>query len=170
MTRVLMVVAQRGFRDEEFFEPEEIFKESGYTIDVASLTTQEAVGMLGGRVTPNVSVKDAKIYEYDAVVFAGGKGALTLAAEKDVITLVKNANDRHKIIGAICLAPLILANAGILKGKKATVFETRDTLRAFEKEGVKYTKEEVVVDGRIITSDGPSSSRKFGRTIAKMLI
>lgn len=170
MVRILMVVAQNGFRDEELFEPIEVFESNGYKVDIASVSKGEAKGMLGALINAELSIKDAKVYEYDAVAVVGGRGAYTLVENKELHRLLKDAHDRQKVVGAICLAPMILARAGLLGGKKATVYESQDSLRLFRETGVQHVKEDVVQSGIIVTASGPHAARKFGTKIKEMII
>jgi protease I len=72
-----------------------------------------------------------------------------------------------KPLGAICLAPRILTSAGVLTGKKATVYPTEgDKLK---EAGVNYTANPVEIDGDIITADGPDSAKGFGEALAAAL-
>jgi protease I len=73
-----------------------------------------------------------------------------------------------KVVSAICAAPVILAKAGLLKDKKATVYPDHEyTLKQY---GAIYTGEAVTVDGNIITGNGPESSRAFGQAVAKQIL
>ena len=72
-------------------------------------------------------------------------------------------------MAAICLSPVVLAKAGVLRGKKSTVFETAETVRALRDGGAEYVKTDVVVDGRIITSPGPEAVASFARRIVEAL-
>lgn len=81
--------------------------------------------------------------------------------------LIKKKKKKGKIIGAICLAPSILARAGILKGKIATVFPSEaNTLKNYS---AICTRASVEQDGLIITADGPGSARKFGELLVKTI-
>ena len=105
---------------------------------------------------------------YDSVVFVGGGGSKLLFNNEFAIKIAREMNKKRKIIAAICLAPVILANAGILDGKKATVAGTM--AKTIENKGAKYTGPGVTVDGNIVTANAPKSSRLFGQTIGKLLI
>ncbi|GAJ17159.1 unnamed protein product, partial [marine sediment metagenome] len=69
---------------------------------------------------------------------------------------------------AICIAPVTLANAGILDKKKATVF--RSEVKAIKRKGAIYTGKVVEVDGNIITAEGPQAAEEFGKTIINLLL
>ena len=76
-------------------------------------------------------------------------------------------NEKGKVVSAICLAPVILANAGVLKGRKATV--SGQEAKAIEAKGAVYTQPGVTVDGNIVTGNAPKSSKLFGETICGLL-
>ena len=82
--------------------------------------------------------------------------------------LTIHVNYLRKIIGAICISPVILAETGILKNKKATVWTSsldKSAAKFLEEKGAFYEDVDVVVDKNIITADGPSSAEKFSQTI-----
>jgi protease I len=167
---ILMVIAPRNFRDEELFKPRERFNRAGYQVVVASTLKRPAVGMLGGEVTPELTLKEAleRLDSYHAVVFVGGTGVrLSLFAHPLAIKIAQEAVKKKKVLAAICLAPGILARAGVLKGVKATVYESeRDTLR---QHGAEVGSEAVLRDGLIITANGPAVAEDFADEILQAL-
>lgn len=74
---------------------------------------------------------------------------------------------RKKIVGAICIAPVTLARAGLLKNKKVTTYSS--TINDIKSAGAKYTGNDVERDGNIITASGPAAAQKFGEAIVKAL-
>lgn len=165
--KVLMVIAPRDFQDEEFSKPKELLEAKGVEVKVASLTRETAIGMYGTKVTPDISMKNAKATDYDAIVFVGGNGAAALADDPQALALAIEAKKHDKIIGAICIAPVILAKAGILEGKKATVSASgkNELINA----GATYTGKGVEVDGKVVTGSGPASAEEFGQAILRVL-
>ena len=123
---ILMIIARKNFRDEEFLRPRDLFESEDAKITVASTATGTATGMLGAKVTPDTlidDITDANLKKFDAVVFIGGTGAEEyLWGNKRVQEIAKSLFNSGKIVAAICLSPVILARTGILKGKRATVF------------------------------------------------
>ena len=165
--RILIIIAQKLFRDEELDIPKRLFEANGIKVDVASVTTEIAVGKLGMQVNPDLSFKDAKSDDYDAIMIVGGPGAPELKNYPEVLNLIKEFDKKQKLVTAICIAPTILAKAGILKGKKATVFPTgADELKMAS---AIYTGDHVTVDGRIITGDGPESAKIFAEKVIERL-
>lgn len=167
MSKVLIVIDPQDFQDTEFAEPKEELEKAGHKITIASTHKGLCFGALGSKVESDIAIKDAKAKDYDAIIFIGGPGSAIYFDNKPALELIKQMNKDRKIIGSICIAPVTLALAGILKGKKATVFPTQS--KAIESRGAKYLKEPVVVDGNIVTADGPSSARLFGKTLVKLL-
>lgn len=169
MAKVLMVVAQQGFRDEELLIPKEILETHGHQVKLASLIRGKASGSMGAVVTVEMSVHEANPEFFDAIVIVGGPGSPVLANNQDVMALVQRAAKLNKVVAAICLAPMALANAGVLQGKKATVFETSDSILSLKNGNVDIKKQPVVRDGNILTANGPSAANEFGKALLKML-
>jgi protease I len=86
-----------------------------------------------------------------------------------LVRLVKNFHESRKIVAAICLSPVVLARAGILKGKKATYFESPDSFREIKGGGAVLVNKPVVVDGYIITANGSSAAQEFADAILKKI-
>ena len=166
---ILMVIAPSDFRDEELFVPKEFFEKNGAEVAVASEKKGTAKGMLGGTAPVDLSVSEVDISNYDAVVFVGGSGIELhkLYENGAYLKLAADADSSGKIIGAICLGPMVPAAAGILSGKNATVFESG--ISHITVKGAKYTGAEVTRDGRIVTGEGPHAAEEFARTVAEAL-
>ena len=79
MAKVLMIVAQKGFRDEELFVPKEILERAGHDVKVASLTRQKATGSRGAVVQPDLAVYEANPDFFDCIVVVGGPGSPALS-------------------------------------------------------------------------------------------
>ncbi len=165
--KVLMIIAHKDFRDEEFAKPKQLLEEAGHTVVVASSRPGTATGMLGMRVPVDMTLKEVNPDEFGAIVFVGGTGAQEFWHDATAQEIAREAAAKGKVLGAICLAPVTLANAGVLKGKRATVWATeKDRLKA---EGAVYTGADVEADGRIITASGPEAAEQFGRRLLKAL-
>lgn len=166
---ILMIVAPREFRDEEVFVPKKIFEENGYKVEIASKQTEAklAKGIGGAEIGVDLLLDAVRVGRYDAVVIAGGPGAKSYWEDEQVLSIIRDARTHKKIIGAICVAPICLANAGILAGKRATVFaEEAGQLKA---KGVQYVAVEVVADDNIITASGPFEAEEFAYKILEEL-
>lgn len=167
MKKVVMIIAANGFRDEELFTPKQILEKNGVGVTVASTSLNSAQGMLGGEVTPDILLQDVAIADYAAVVFIGGAGASIYWHDKIAHKLAQDAFANGKVVAAICIAPVTLANAGILNGKKATVWQSEaGQLKA---KGADYTAMPVEVDGKIITASGPFAAKDFAESLLKAI-
>ncbi|RLE10340.1 DJ-1 family protein [Candidatus Aerophobetes bacterium] len=160
-------MAEKNFRDEELFEPKKILEAEGVKVIVASTSFNIARGMLGGKVKPDMLLSEIKVDDYDAIIFVGGSGASQYWNDSLAHNIAKEAVEKNKVLGAICIAPVTLANAGVLRGKKATVWPSERG--KIEARGAIYTGESVQIEGKIITAEGPQAARKFGEAIAKAL-
>jgi protease I len=165
--RIIMVIAHRNFRDEELVEPKNILENQGATVSIASSSISAAKGMLGLEVMPDLSIDEIKVDEFDAIIFVGGSGATEFFHNQKAHFLAIEAVRGNKVLGAICLASSILANAGVLAGKKATGFLSEENnLRV---KGANYTGAKIEIDDKIITAIGPESAVDFGKAIAQAL-
>jgi len=168
--KALFVLAPAGFRDEELLVPREKLKKEGVEVTTAGLCMKESKGMLGAKVMPDILLKDAKIDDYDAVIFPGGSGSREYLTEnRDIVALAKNAYEKGKIVAAICSSCVIPAKAGILKGKTATCFTRPEDMAFLRDSGARYAGTGVYADGRVITATGPAESEKFAEKILEVL-
>lgn len=167
--KILMVIAPDNFRDEEYFETRKVLESEGFSVETASKTMESAKGMLGGAAKPDLALSEADAGDYKAVVFVGGSGASVYFDDEEAKSLARDAFEKGKLVAAICIAPTILANAGILEGKKATVWKDQGLIDNLESRGAEHTGEDVTVDGRVITASGPPAAEGFGKAIAEAL-
>jgi protease I len=168
--KAVMIVAPVGFRDEECFEPKDILEKSGVEVKIASKNTQKAIGKLGGTIDVDLNLSEVDVNDYDAVIFIGGPGAANYTKDKEALRIAQDTVKKNKLLAAICIAPTILASAGVLKGKNATVWNADGNQSAvLENAGATYVRKPVVVDGKLITADGPQSAKAFGKEIVKAL-
>jgi protease I len=165
--KVVMIVAPKDFRDEELLEPMTILLGKGAEVVIASSSLDTAIGMLGAKMKPDMLVSNIKTKDWDAIVLVGGQGAKSYWNDRVLQGILKDAVKEDKIIGAICIAPVTLANAGVLKGKKATVYEgVADKLKS---KGANYINSDVEQDGKIITANGPKAAGKFAEVLVEAL-
>ncbi|MHC4543002.1 MAG: DJ-1/PfpI family protein [Planctomycetota bacterium] len=165
--RAVLIVGRENFRDEELFETRRVLTEAGVNTVVASTRTGTIRGMLGRVTEATILVNDIVVNDYDAIIFIGGAGATEYFQSRAAWNISRETVQKRKVLGAICIAPAILANAGLLKGVRVTGFPTeRDRL---QRAGALYTGVPVERDGLIITGDGPIAAALFGRAIADAL-
>ncbi len=165
--KVLMVIASNNFRDEEYSEPRKALEDAGVRITVACSSLNTAKGKLGLEVKPDVLISSAKESDYDGIVFVGGGGSKEYFDSPVAHKLAQGFYRQGKLTSAICIAPAILANAGLLKDKKTTSFPSSE--EALKAKGAVFTGTGVESDGKIVTGSGPEAAKKFGEKLVEVL-
>ena len=134
---VLMVIAPNDFREDTTIAPKETLEQKGIRVILSSTTLDEATGVGGSKLKPQIKISEAKVENYDAIVIAGGRGVKEyLWGDQELISLVQEAYQNNRLVAAICFSPVILAQAGILRDKQATVFNDTDSISELENHGV----------------------------------
>jgi len=170
--KTLLVVAQLGFQPLEYSDTREALEKEGIEVEVASFAATEAISANGDVIDIDVAINNVDVDKYDAVALIGGGGAVKeFSGNPDVIKLVQDFDNAEKVVAAICFSPVVLAQARLLKDRKATVWNEADGWEeeVLSSEGATYVKEAVVVDTRFVTANGPAAAKEFGKTIAEML-
>lgn len=166
MAKILSVISPEGYQDIEYNDSKAALEAKNHTIITAS-TALEAHGKYGGTVNVDILLKDVDTADYDAILFVGGPGSHQYFDDSTAHNLAKAFLDVGKLTTAICAAPSILVNAGLLKGVKATCFQGQ--AENLKEKGAEFTGQPVEKDGLIITADGPDSATAFGQAIAEAL-
>ena len=166
--KILMIIASNNFRDEELLVPKGIFEKEGVKVTIASSSLKESGGVLGATAKPDILIGDVDAGNYDAVIFVGGGGSSEYWEDVQAHKIARDTLEKGKLLGAICIAPVTLANAGILKGKKATVWKSE--AGRLSEVGAIYTGAEVEIDGSIITADSSQSAKKFAEAFVDALV
>lgn len=170
--KVAMIVAFRDFRDDEYFVPKEVLEGAGIEITTVSDQEGTAIGADGGEVEVDILLGNFQVQDFDAIVFIGGPGALGHLDNEESYRIAKETVAEGKVLAAICISPTILAKAKVLEGKRATVWSSpldRGPIKTLEENGAVYEDKPVVVEGKIVTGNGPSAARGFGEAIVRVL-
>ena len=165
--KALFVIPAKNFRDEEYKYPRQILEQGGVKVTVASTTLKPVKGMLGMVVKPDIPLSKAQADPYVAIVFIGGSGAKQYWDDPVAHRLARQAVAQGKVLGANCIAPVTLAKAGVLKGKRATVWGGVKGM--IIRYGAKYVGPGVVRDGKIITASDPAQAKPFGIALMKAI-
>ena len=156
-----------GFEDVEALAPRDLLVRAGVEVHTASIsnellvTTSHKIKLYADHL-----VSEIKEDDYDFIVLpGGGRGTQNLLNSEAVLSLVKKFNDNHKLVCAICAAPMVLSKAGLLHNKKFTCYKGCE-------EGLDglFTGEEVVKDDNIITARSMLYSIPFGLAIIELLL
>jgi len=170
--KAVMIIAFRDFRDKEYFVPKEILEKAGVEVKTASNKKGTAIGADGGDTEVDLLISEISVSDFDAVIFVGGPGALENLDNEDSYKVAKEAISQGKVLASICISPVILAKAGVLEGKKATVWYSpldKSSIKTLEEKGAIFENQPVVVDGNIITANGPGAAEDFGKKIVEVL-
>ena len=165
--KILMVIANNNFNDTEYAVPRKIFEENGYSVMVAAGEKGKCYGSGGLEVEADFALGDVNTDMFLAVVFIGGDGTEIYFNDEKALNLARDFNYAEKPVCAICIAPVILAKAGLLSNKKATVWA--GSARDLEMVDAVYTAERVTVDGNIVTASGPSAAEEYAEKILELL-
>ncbi|MBF0253153.1 MAG: DJ-1/PfpI family protein [Candidatus Omnitrophica bacterium] len=167
MKKEAVVILAEGFEDIEAITPIDILRRAGINVVVAGVGKKIIKGARGIKVECDMVLSDYDI-DADVVVLPGGMpGADNLAASIDVKNTVRSAITKKRLIAAICASPaLVLAPMGVLDGRKATCYPGME--KNFPSSAT-HSKDNVVVDGNIITSKGVGTALEFAIKIVEKL-
>lgn len=166
MAKILMIIAPVQFRDEELLEPKKLFEAEGHEVVIAS-TSMKAKGKLGAEVDTDILLKTVKVDDYDCIVLVGGRGILDI--KKETKEIIQKGFLSNKVMACICIAGRIFAEYGLLKGKRATVHNTDESLAILKKNGAEYVDEDVVVEEKLVTANGPAAAKEFAQEIIRQI-
>ena len=164
MAKALVLMAE-GFEEIELTSIVDILRRGGVTVTIAGLKDGLITGSRGIKMQPDVTLDGIKEM-YDIIILPGGSpGYVNLGNDRRVIELIKRYNADGKIVAAICAGPSVLVKAGILGGKNVTIFKGMEN----ELKNAVYVDKPVVVDGNILTSQGPGTAMEFALELLKRL-
>lgn len=174
MITVLLIIASQGYQSQEYGSTRQELENAGIKVVVASdikgIAHASQANSEFSTANVDLQIAEINVQDYDGIFLIGGPGALTCLDNQSVYQVMQSMAARKKSFGAICLSPRILAHAGLLQEKNATGWNGDNALPdIFKKYKVNYTAKPVVVDGNIITADGPQSAQAFGQAIIKVL-
>lgn len=167
MPSVLIPLAQ-GCEELEAVTLIDLLRRAGIEVITAGLDTQPVTASRGTRLLPDTTLDVALQREYDMVVLPGGQpGADNLDQDPRIRALLQRMQAQDKYLAAICAAPKVFANAGVLAGKRATGFP--GVLETLHLNDVQISNQPVVMDGKVITSRGPGTAMDFALQLIELL-
>ncbi len=166
MKKVLLPLAP-GFEEVEAVTVIDILRRAGLRVVVAGTEPGPIEGRNGIKVLPDTSMDRVSDMEFDLIVLPGGaKGTENLKKDQRVREAVQKLFEKDGLIGAICAAPTVLSDMGIIEGYRVTGHPTvRDELRARE-----VVDERVVPDRNIVTSRAPGTAMEFAFKLVEILL
>lgn len=167
MPTVLIPLAD-GFEELEAVTIIDLLRRAGITVVSASLGTQTVSASRGVRLVTDTSLNDVIYDDFDMIVLPGGlPGSTNLDKDSHIHAILKRLHQSGNAIAAICAAPLVLANCGLLEGKRATCYP--GVLTQEEWPSIRLSNDPVVIDGTILTSQGPGTAIDFALAIIEYL-
>jgi protease I len=133
---------------------------------------RDDVGSFGATANVDILIKNLDVKNFEIVLFIGGEGMVKHIDDANFHRVVRDIARARKILGAICVAPCVLAKAGVLANKRATVWHSeinKTTIKILQDNGAIFIDEPVVVDGNIITANGPEAAKEFAERLTEML-
>jgi len=169
----IAIIATDHFEEAELVTPRDELAKAGAEVKIYSADT-DPIQAVEGDTSPTQKVEvdgtfgDLDVSTIDAVVVPGGTvNADHLRVDEDAQEIVREALDTDKVVAVICHGPWLLINAGVARGRTLTSYPSL-TLD-LENAGATWKDEEVVVDGRLITSRTPDDLPAFVDAISEAL-
>ncbi len=162
----IAIILANGFEEIEAVAVIDVLRRANLEVQVVGLSQGPISSSRGVNIVPDIDLNTASA-NYDMLILPGGMpGTTNLANDPRVTALVNTMNRQKKYLAAICAAPLVLSQAGILMNKRATCHPSvQAKLQAREV----VTRDKVVVDENIITSQGPGTAIDFALQIVALL-
>lgn len=169
------VLMTDGVEQIEYTSPRSFLEQQGaiVTLLAPKAKGEQVQGMQhdaqGDRFTVEMNVADAKPADFDALVLPGGEvNPAKLRKSAESIDFIRQFGKEEKPIAAICHGPLALIDAGLAKSSHLTSWpDTQDEMRGA---GAEWTDDEVVIDGRLVTSRKPDDLPAFNDALKKLLL
>jgi len=163
-----ILITGSGFGSDEIDLPKKILERSGHVVKIAAPSRSKITSADGSEFIPDLAFYEINPDYFGAIIIIG-RDAGGMSTDRNLIALLRKMALKGKVISGITAGPLVLAAAGLLTGKRATVFPERDAIRELKESNARYEQRHVVCDGNIITGDDPESSEELVREIIKIL-
>jgi protein deglycase len=163
MKKHVLCLMADGFEEIEMIAPVDLLRRAGVKVTIASLKGGPATGKCGVTVQPDVALHDVEAGDFDMLLIPGGPGVMALREDGRPKRLAADFYAEGKPVAAICAAPLVLKDAGLLGGRRFTShFSVHEDLPG-------VVDERVVEDGLLITSRGAGTALEFGLALVRRL-
>lgn len=163
---MIYVLLAEGFEEVEALAPVDILRRGNIDVKTAGIGGDNVCGAHNIYVKADMKIEDIDVATVDGIVLPGGMpGTLNLQKDATVNKLIKHCNDNKLLICAICAAPMILGELGLLEEKNATCYP------GFEEhlKGATLGENSVEVADNFITGKGPGASFEFGKAIVNYI-
>ena len=163
MKRVLCLL-ENGFEEIEAIAPVDLLRRAGIEVVMAGVSSVKVTGKCGVRVIADALLSEVSGDDFDALLLPGGPAVMELRKNAEVIALIRAFQASGKLIAAICAAPLLLRDAGVIKGARITAHDsTYDELP-------EITGGRVEHEANLLTSRGAGTAIEFGLAFVALLV
>jgi 4-methyl-5(b-hydroxyethyl)-thiazole monophosphate biosynthesis len=161
----VLAILPEGFEEIEAITPIDLLRRAGAEVIIAALgMSPHVTGRCNITMHADTTLSEAAKDTYDLIFLPGGPGVLNLRGDMRVRSLVQQQAAAGRWLAAICAAPTVLNDAGLLEGRRYTAhFSVAKELPHILKD------ERVVVDGKIVTSRGAGTSLDLGLVLVEKL-
>lgn len=165
-----MLLASEQFRDCEYITPKAFFEQAGIETLAAS-TAPYSTGRFGYTVKNDLLLEEIDPVFFDGIYFVGGGGSAQYLNNNVAKSVFNEFLNLHKPIAAICAAPRNFLHWGLLKNKKSTGFDADGIFSkmAVENNSIGFPDEKVIIDGLILTANGPEAAEESARAFIQLL-
>ncbi len=153
-----------GFEEIEAITVIDVLRRAGIKVTTAGIPSTMIAGSHGIQIVADKKFDALNMRDFEGIILPGGPGHVHLAKSEKVLNAIADFDSRGKLVAAICAAPLVLTKAGIMADKKATIYP------GMEREIPRPRADKVVVDGNVITSQGPGTAIDFALKIVEKLV
>lgn len=166
--KTIYVFLAEGFEEIEAATPVDLLRRAGLQCKLVSVTGQlDVMGAHGIVYKADMLFEAGEYHEAEAIILPGGMpGTLNLQKHEGLKSVIKELFEQGKYICAICAAPMILGNMGLLSGRRATIFPGMEE----HLHGAQLSHDMVCADGNIITSRAPGTAFKFALKLIEVLV
>ena len=155
-----------GFEETEALAPLDMMRRAKIEVKTVGVTGEFVTGSHGVTVKADLKPEEISFKNIDGVVLPGGMpGTLHLKAHEGLAHLIRKADKEGKLLAAICAAPTIYGEMGLLEGKNATCYPGMEDKLL----GANWQEQPVVVDGNFVTSRGVGTAIAFALTLVTIL-
>jgi len=168
MANVLVPLAQ-GCEELEAVTVVDLLRRAGIHVVTAGLDDRPVQASRGMVLIPDTTLDEVLDQDFDMIVLPGGQpGATNLSRDERVSRVLNRLARAGKYTAAICAAPAVLAQSGLLEGRRVTSYP--GALDRHSVGGMEYVEEPVVIDGTVITSRGPGTAMEFALQLVALLV
>ena len=164
---MVAILLGKGFEEAEAVVPADLLRRAGVEVALVGVGGKQIPGAHGITVTADLTLKELDPEQVELLMLPGGMGGVeTLSGDLRAQALIQHCYDEGRWLAAICAAPTILANLGMLDRRRAVCYPGMEDLMG---SAVVQKGSQVVVDGHIVTGEGPGSAFPFGLKLVEVL-